>query len=404
MPALDAPPAPSPTATPTPSPSPSPAPAPSGGGSDFDSKLESLIGSDAPDPKAAAAPVAKPAAPEPPKAGDKKPDAKAAPAAPKPGDKPAEPKPAVPPKESGPKELREEKDRWKTRASELETKMADYEAKIKAGEALGKDMEAMKAKLEQREKEFEAVQGRLRAKEFEASPEFKKQYGDPLEHALSDARETISTMVKTDNAQADFERDVLPIFHASKKNYGQAYAAARELFGDDQAPAIMQHVTELRRLESAHNRALTAEQANWKERIKQEEGNRVIERQRDNETFWKIAEDLKNSNEDYRDPVDDAELATERNKGFDLFAARYHAKDKNERLLLDNHIRHQLGAYHALKLQNARHTAKIAELEAAIEESKPRQPGSEPRKPGGDSAPATEKSFEEAVAAGEWKQ
>jgi hypothetical protein len=379
--------APAPSAAPSPSPAPA-APSPSPSGDPTHSALDAAFAksdfADPPTPEPKSEPAA-PAAAKPPEA--KKPEVK--PAAPvKPTDKPAEPKPA-----EGPKALREELERTRTEREEFKRKSEEMAVKIKEGEALGKDMEALKARLEARDKEFEAVQGRLRAKEFEASPEFKKQYGEPLERALSDAQETISTMVKTDQTQADFDRDVLPIFHQSKKNYGQAYAAAREAFGDDQAPAIMQHVTELRRLESVHNKALAAEQSNWKERVQQEEGAKVQERQRDNETFWKITEDLKNSNEDYRDPVDDAEIAAERNKGYEMFAALHKAKDKNERMFYDAHIRHQVGAYYAQKLQIARLTAKNAELEASIEEGKTRQPGADPSKPSGGPVAAPEEDW-----------
>lgn len=392
MPALETPVAPvSPTpapAAPTPSPSPAPAtPQPSGSDDPFERELESKIGGGEPASKT----------PEPAKPVEaKKPEVKpAAPAAAKPAEKPVEPT------KGGPKELREELERVRTEAkthagkvSELESKIADYERR-------GKDAESLKARLEQIEKAHSESQAELRALKQEASPEFKKQYDEPLGRALQDTVEVVGTMTRVDDQKADFDRDVLPLFHLSKQNYGRAYAQAREMFGDDQAPAIMQHVSELRRLQSSRDRAFADEKKGWAEKQKADEGRRVQDREQQTALWKQVSEDLKNTVEDYKDPVDDAELATARATGLSLFDEK--PKSQQEHLVKSAHIRHRLGAYEAQKLQIARHTARIAELEAKLEETKTRQPGADPQRPGGGAVAQPEESWEDAARSGKWK-
>jgi hypothetical protein len=379
MPALETPvapvaaPAAAPAAAPSPSPAPSPAASPSPAGDDF-SRLDAAFGT-TPDPK-----------PAEPKAPDPKKDVKPAPAAPaKPTDKPTEPK------ATGPKELRDELERVRGEAkthagkvSELETKIADYERR-------GKDAEALKARLEQIEKAHHESQSELRALKREASPEFKKQYEQPMTDAVEFARETIASFVRVDDQKADWERDFAPLYQLAKQQFGVASEKAEELFGKHQGTEVMSHIKDIMRLERTYTKALEQEKKGWEERVKADEGRKVQEREQQAALWKQVNEDLKNTVDDYKDPVDDAELATARATGISLFDEK--PKSQQEHLVKSAHIRHRLGAYEAQKLQIARHTARIAELEAKLEETKTRQPGEAPRKPGGDASPAPEEDW-----------
>lgn len=375
-----------PAAPSTPSPAPAaPSPAPSGGDpshadthSALDAAFAKADGNDAPQPKPEPVAPAAVKPPTPPKAEPK-------PAAAKPGDKPAEPKP-----DGGPKALREELERVRTENAAFKKTSDELAAKIKDFEARGKDAEALKARLEQRDAEFNAMQGELRALKREASPEFKKQYEEPFTRAANQAERLMKRVTKADGTPATFD-EFVSVYQTSKVNYGRAAAAARELFGDDQAPLILEQVRELDRLETAKNEAFEAEKQGWAEKEKAEEGRKVQERENDSKLWAQINEDLKNSVEDYRDPVDDAELATARQNGLQVFD--HQPRSKQEHLVKSAHIRHRLGAYEAQKLQIARQTARIAELEASIEDSKVRQPGAEPSKPSGGPVAAAEPDY-----------
>ncbi len=331
-----------------------------------------------PEPTPAAKPVA--AKPEPAKA----------PVAAKPGEK----EPAKP--DGGPKALREELERVRGENATFKKTSDELAAKIKDYEARGKDAEALKARLEQRDKEFNEMQGELRALKREASPEFKKQYDEPFNRAANQAERLMKRITKVDGEPATFD-EFAAVYQTSKVNYGRAHAAARELFGDDQAPAVMEQVRALEVLETARNEAFEQEKKGWEEREKQEKGRQVQVREQEAAQWKQINEDLQNSNEDYRDPVDDTELAGARAKGIELFDTR--PESRQQHLLKSAHIRHRLGAYEAQKLQIARQTAKIAELEAAIEESKPRQPGEQPAKPSGGPVASAEPDYDSGLVA-----
>lgn len=377
-----------PAAAPTSAPAAAPSPTPSGG--DDHARLEAAFSksefADAPEPKA------EPAAPAAAKPAEPKPSTPAKSAAKTPEVRPPAESKDTP--KDGPKALRDELERVRTENATFKKTSEEMALKIKEGEARGKDMEALKARLEQRDKEFEAMQGELRALKREASPEFKKQYEEPFQRAANQAERLMKRIQKPDGTPATFD-EFASIYQTAKVNYGRAVGAARELFGDDQAPAVMDQVRELDRLETAKAEAFEAEKKGWEEREKAEQGRKVQEREQDAATWQKINEDLKNSVEDYRDPVDDAELAAARANGQSLYD--HEPKSKQEHLLKFAHIRHRLGAYEAQKLQIARLTAKNAELEASIEESKTRQPGAEPRKPSGGPVAEPEKDWDQGL-------
>ena len=256
--------------------------------------------------------------PDAPKEGDKaKPVDKLA-------EKPAEAKAA--PKEvskepakplSGPKELRE---RLSAVETQLETEIkikAALEAKVKEYEAKGQDTTKLMELLEQSKKDKEEWMAERRMLKQEMTPEFKKQYDEPFDNAAEYAETVMKGISKADGTPADFQNDFAPLYRLPIK---AAYEQAREVFGDDVAPIVMEQVRELQRLDFVRQKAMAGEKKNWAERQKSDEAKKVQERlqheqtqkqqkQHFDDTLKKVAEDLRNSVEGYRDPVEDKAIS-----------------------------------------------------------------------------------------------
>ena len=370
---LFAPESPAPAGTPPPA-APPPAPAPAAPPADVagapDNPFKDL------DAKFAAAGTPPPAAP--------------APAAPKPGDAPP-PKPnATAPQEPQrtPKELRAEKDRLAGELATEKTAKASLEAKISDYEKKGKDTESLRATLDARDKELEKLQGELRALKQEASPEFKEKYDKPFDRAARYAETTIKGMVKVDGQPADFDKDFVPLY---RMPYNAAFAYAKELFGDEVAPAVMQHVAKLQELDFERREAFEDEKKGWASKQKEEEGRIVQQREQFQDAWQRVNTDLQNTVPEYKDPVDDKELSDLRQTGYQIFDAE--AKSPRELLWKNAHIRQRTAAYGPNQLLIKRLTAKLAAAEAELAKHKPRQPNPDPSKPGGGEPPPAEKDW-----------
>jgi hypothetical protein len=274
----------------------------------------------------------------------------------------------------------------------LEAKIADFEKK-------GKDTEALLARLDAREKEFEKLQGELRALKQEASPEFKAKYDVPFERAARFAKRTVEGMMKTDGTKADFDKDFVPLYRLP---FNQALEKAQELFGEAAAPAIMQRVSELQQLDFQRQEAFEEEKKGWAEKTKQEEAaaveNRLKKEKAEAEKrsqfktlHDKVSTELQQSVEGYRDPVEDKEAEGLRKQGYEIFDAP--VKDQGQYILKAAHIRHRVAAYGPNQLQIQRLKTELAAVKTELAGYKPTRPG-EARKPGGPDATAPEESWE----------
>lgn len=300
----------------------------------------------------------------------------------------------VKPVNQGPKELRE---RLATVETELETErksQADLKKKITDYEAKGKDTDSLRATLEASQRETESLRAENRALKQEVSPEFKKQYDEPFERAADYASSIVKSVTKLDGTQADFEKDFAPLYQLSQANYGKAAQQARELFGDDAAPMIMDQVRELRRLDIQKARALEDEKKGWKEKIEAEKGLRVQQREQFQDAWKKVNADLQNTVDEYRDPVDDKEAVGLRQKGYQIFDAE--PKTPREQLLKGAHVRHRVAAFLPNQLQISRLKTEVASLKKQLEDRKPRQPGTGNTRPGGTPVKVEEEDYDVA--------
>jgi uncharacterized small protein (DUF1192 family) len=332
------------------------------------------------------------AAPKP--EGGKEPPAAPAPPSPKAGEKPPEPTPAKPAGEvqRTPKELRAELERTKGELKTIADAKTALEAKISQYESKGKDTDALRARLDARDKEFEKLQGELRALKQEASPEFKEKYDKPFERAARFAENMLKGITKVDATAADFDKDFVPLY---RMPYNAAYGRARELFGEEAAPAVMEQVRELQKLDFARREAFEEEKKGWAEKQKEEEGRIVQQREQFADAWKRVNEDLQNTVAEYKDPADDKELSALRQQGIQIFDAP--TKTPRELLWKNAHIRQRTAAYGPNQLTIKRQQATIATLREEIERLKGGQPNPDPKRVAGGAAPPAEKTWEQQM-------
>lgn len=382
-PAVAAPPAPKPsTAAPTPPP---PSPESLTGDSlnafnDIDAQFQKSGAVEDPPP---AKPAPKPASGEP-----KPAPAAAVPPSPKLEPKPADAvKPTTEPQRT-PKELRGELDRVKAEFHAHKATTATLEAKIKDYEKKGYDVTAMTARLEARDKDFEKLQGELRALKQEASPEFKAKYDVPFNRAAKYSENLIKGVTRADGQAADFDKDFVPLY---RMPLNAAWQRAKELFGEEAAPAIMQQVGKLQELDFERREAFEEEKRGWAEKAKADEGLAIQNREKWNDAVKSVRTELPNTPENplYRDPADDNELSALRQQGYQIFDAE--PKTPKEKLWKEEHQRQRVAAFGPMQLLLKRRDARIVELEAELEKHKPRQPNPNPARPGaGDTPPVVD--------------
>lgn len=379
-----APPAPSPVPAPAPAPGAAPTPAPEPAGdvnpfADLDAKFKAA-GTEPPPPKPAAADPAKPAA-----------------AAPQPFPKPANAPPAPAPEpQRTPKELRAEKERLAGELQAAKTSQAALEAKIADYEKKGKDTEALRARLDARDKEFETLQGELRALKQEASPEFKKQYEAPFNQAADWAKEYVNRLTKADGTPANFDKDFVPLYRLAKDStVGAARAKAEELFGATDAPEVVDSIKELVRLDKVRSTAFAEEKRGWAAKAKEEEGRTVQQREQFQDAWKRTNDDLQNTVPEYKDPVDDKELTELRQQGYSIVDAE--PKSPREYIVKNAHIRQRVAAFGPNQMLLKRKDARIAQLEGELSKLKPRQPNPDPSKGGSPETAPAEKDWETSL-------
>ena len=290
-----------------------------------------------------------------------------------------------------PKELRAELDR---RGTELEKMRGDYskmESKLKELESKGQDASKLAERMTQLEQEYhtevtkrDAIIRRLKKEE---SPEFVKNFKEPFQEAAADAAAVfnqLQVVVKTNEEtgenqtrQASWDHDFSRLFAMDIAN---ARREAKRMFPEDY-DTVMGFYNDLHAQKRKMDRALKHEQDQAAELEKQEEATR-IKRDQEIESFrTKVSKELEEKVEDYRDPVDDPEIADLRKRGYALFDAK--PQNLQQHLVKEAHIRHRVAAYDVHRLKIARLQQKINELTAKAEEETAEVPG-KTRKPSGE--------------------
>ena len=347
-------PAPSPAPAPAPSPSPSPAPSPTPTPAPSDDPFER--------PKSGA-PAPKPAAP-------------AAPA----GDEDFEKLP--------PKDLRERVKGLNAEKKSWSQKEQEWQNKIAAAEAKGKDTTVLTEQMENMRKEFERVSGELRAVKQEASPQFKEKYDKPFNLSAERCRQQITelTVEGEDGARRPAKwEDFAEIYSLP---VGKAIERAEQLFGKA-SQFVIQWREKLLDMDNTRRVALDEERAQYKQRQAEEEAGVVRERETVNKLWAETNERLSKSTYSI-DPAD-KDLAEARDHALSVFDAPINTSDRNEfykqKVLKDAHIRQKVGKLAVQTALLERANAKVAELEATLAELRGNRPGSVIR-PTGQQPPA----------------
>ena len=358
----------------------------------------------APDAAAGLAPAATPTAPAPaaappkPSAAPSKPATPAAAPAPAPaGDDPFErPKPGAAPAKpaapSGddefdklpPKDLRDRVKALNAEKKSWAQKEQEWQNKIAAAEARGKDTSAMTEQMEAMKKEFDRVSGELRAVKQEASPEFKEKFDKPFNLSAERCRTQI-TELTVDNGdgtqrQAKWE-DFAEIYSLP---IGKAIDRAETLFGKA-SQFVLQWREKLLDMDNTRKVALEEERTQYKQRQTEEQAKMVSERENVNKTWAETNKRLSESPSYSIDPAD-KDLAEARDHALSVFDAQISTTDRQEffkqKVLKDAHIRQKVGALAVKSVMLERANAKVAELEATIAELRGNRPGGTIR-PGG---------------------
>lgn len=368
-------PAPAPTPAPKPEPKaePKPEPSPNDPFSSMDDKITAKRKPDAPkEPK-----VEKPEGdPEPEKPeGDLKPDAV---------------KPKV---DQGPKALREQLEKVNGELKTERASIAELRKKVEDYEAKGKDSTTLAERLAAREKEFEVLQGEVRALKHEASPEFKAKYERPFNRAAEHAKTTIEQLQVTEpdgNTRPAKWEDFTALYNLP---LGKAMTTAKELFGEGAQVAIT-HLTKLKDMQDEKDAALRDERTQAVDRIKGEDARRAQEKEAVDAMWAKVNADIAKKRPEWYQPE------PEDKEGNDLLKEGYDTVDSKPETLQDQvirnaHIRNRAAAFPRMAWRLDRAKEQIKDLEAQIEELKGSAPG-KTRRTTGDQPPA-EKGWKEEM-------
>lgn len=218
--------------------------------------LDATLGFDTP-----AAPEKKPAAEKEEAAPEGDTEAEETPAetAPVAEEKPAA-KPAVKAKTEGGK-LRENFEKAQAELKDLRAKIAEKDAK-------GGDTTALTERLATIEKERDEARREAAMARQEKTPEFKEKWEKPIAEAAESARAFFNQLVvDTEGRQADWDKDFPAIYSLP---YPAARALAQKLFPED-SQQVMGEYRKLHDLQSASEKAWTAEKAGYAERQKAQE-------------------------------------------------------------------------------------------------------------------------------------
>lgn len=304
----------------------------------------------------------------------------------KPADKPAATaKPEFDPTKAAPKELRTAYETTKAEAKALSDKVKDYERKIAEFDSKGKDSSALTERLNAIEKERDAALAELRAHKQEATPEFIKQYEEPLKQAAEDARREV-LQLQVNNADGTTRNatwdDFVEIYSMPT---GKAIEKADELFG--KASNFVQGLRrDLLNMQAKKDRALQEEKAQFKERTTREIAQQAQKRDHVGKLWAETNKRLGESVADYKDDPEDTEAMEARKHALSVFDSKIEGADEqdfiNKKINRDAHIRQRVGAYAVTKLKLSRANQEIESLKKQVEELKGSAPGKTNR-PGG---------------------
>lgn len=310
-------------------------------------------------------------------------------------DEGGEPKEPVQPQGKQPKpikseggKLREELERTKSELKTRQDAVSKMEARIAELESRGADTTKLTERLTALEKERDDVKAELAMAKAEVSDEFKAKWDKPFDAAAEYAKSVVTKLnvgeVGEDpntgerkfiaKGKASWEQDFAKIYNWAKDDPAGAMDEAEKMFGARGGQIVMQHVSELQRLDRSRAVALEEEKASWKEKAAQREAEKAKQTegfkagsQAARDGFIKKYPDL--YDEDPNDPEGNEILKESRR----LMAEQ--PKTFQQAVIL--HARNKLNAEAAPRLayRVKKLTAELEDAKATIEAMKKGKPG-----------------------------
>ena len=187
------------------------------------------------------------------------------------------PKPAAPEPKNAP-ELREAYYRSKEVIAAKEKELADLRTQLSAKPKaeLNGEAEKYQSRIKELEDRLNERETALKFADYSQSQEYKDQYEKPLEEAMKTASGEIQsfTVIQADGTERPATlNDIRPMMSMKP---GDAWKAAREIFGDA-APAIMRYRDQIVGLNQKAQSALEEFRTKGAERLKQEEESLTAE-------------------------------------------------------------------------------------------------------------------------------
>lgn len=271
---------------------------------------------------APAAPETSVKPPEPPaKVEPTTPPAAAAPT-PKPAAVPETAPEPAPKKRSGVEELREAYERANAKLKEVEAtatatnrEKAEAYAKVakleedysKANKRITEELEPLTKRYAEVEKRLQQREEALRVRDYQATDEWHTKYERPLAEARADAEAFVSEF-EVQEANGTARRANAKELDAvlSAPSASQSLAVAKQIFGDDVAPLVLNHRMKIQSLARARGEALQRSQLESLEYQKRFQANQAQQRQSFHSALLAEAESLVASS---RPGADDPELA-----------------------------------------------------------------------------------------------
>lgn len=258
-------------------------------------------------------------------------------------------------------------------------KLKERDKEIEAARAPREDPEkqALAAEKERLVKAFDKAQEELRYAQYLRSDDYAKKFQEPFQQGLTDAYETVRELT-IENAEDGTTRQAQPKdFDALLElPRGEAIRRAKAQFGD-LADEVMSHVRNLTDIKKRAARASEEYRQKGEEINKERLAQQVQMRELQNKVWMQTNQELPRKYPELfgEDPND--------KEGNEILAKGYLAVDKahdatlplEDRIARQAYIRHRAAALGRELFRRKRAEAKVAELQAIIDEYESSKPG-----------------------------
>lgn len=274
--------------------------------------------------------------------------------------------------------MQKDRDESTSEQTRLKAKIAEYESR-------GADTTALSKQLAQEQKEKAELISQIRALKREASPEFKDKWDKPFDNSIAFAKQFTEQL-------AVLNEDMEPIRQASwddflglyRLPYNKMISEAKKMFGDASA-GVVQHITDLQKMEYQRGVALKSEQEQW-QKNEEEERTRTAQQRDFVETNWiKVNKEIAERHpEFYMDDPKDPDGNKLLKEGFDLVDSR--PATIQEKIIHDAHVRLKAASQPRLIYKMRRLQEELEDANSKIAELQGSKPGKVQKPASGDGA------------------